>query len=220
MKFLLQPNTTRLTNWWSKLSSHIENECLSWSTPIRAERLTRLRPTKRCAGRWNHLSRILQSKRFRQGRVRRCLFWFRQCVPPTNLTYEVRWTKETAFNYPYASFHLEAQQAKKNLTQVFQAEPDAPTGELSPPNAKRAHLINNQKKPISDRICRKNLRTQAISFVMRREIQRRGGGPAGLEGTWALLASSARCCFSVCVNGRETPAAMLNWRSFYTNRHR
>jgi hypothetical protein len=49
-------------------------------------------------------------------------------------------------SYPYATFYLEAQRAKRNLLHVFEAEPDVPVADPVLPAAKCAPAQARKKK--------------------------------------------------------------------------
>lgn len=49
-------------------------------------------------------------------------------------------------NYPYVTFYLEAQRAKRNLLHVFKAEPDVPVAGLVLPAPKCAPAQPRKKK--------------------------------------------------------------------------
>ena len=49
-------------------------------------------------------------------------------------------------NYPYATFYLEAQRAKRNLLHVFKAEPDVPVAGPVLPAPKCAPVQPRKKK--------------------------------------------------------------------------
>ena len=71
-------------------------------------------------------------------------------------------------NYPYATFYLEAQRAKRNLLHVFEAEPDVPAADPVLPAAKCAPAQARKKKADS----RFNLSEHAASAEQRRIVSK------------------------------------------------
>jgi hypothetical protein len=49
-------------------------------------------------------------------------------------------------NYPYASFNLEPDQARKTVVQIFQTESEDPLDELPAPDAESVSVKNEQKE--------------------------------------------------------------------------
>jgi hypothetical protein len=49
-------------------------------------------------------------------------------------------------NYPYASFNLEADRARKTVVQIFQTKSEGPLDDLSAPDAESRSVSNEQKE--------------------------------------------------------------------------
>jgi hypothetical protein len=74
-------------------------------------------------------------------------------------------------NYPYATFYLETQRARRNLLHVFKAEPEVPAAGPVLPAAKCAPAQAMKRKADSRwTICQNCLGIHVNSFAMRREI--------------------------------------------------